>query len=96
MPPLDTPTHSTSCSSFWCLSSCALFFYSLPSLFFLAFLTRAREAAHALQPANRYTYIWIDDCWMLRDRTDKGMEADPTRFPHGIAWLADQIHGMGE
>jgi hypothetical protein len=42
-----------------------------------------------------YTYIWIDDCWMLRTRTEKGIEADPERFPHGIAWLAEQLHTMG-
>ena len=26
---------------------------------------------------------------------DGELQADPTRFPHGIAWLADQLHSMG-
>ena len=27
--------------------------------------------------------------------TSSQSKADPTRFPHGIKWLADQLHGMG-
>jgi YVTN family beta-propeller protein len=43
-----------------------------------------------------YNYVNLDDCWMASTRASDGqLQADPTRFPHGIAWLADQIHGMG-
>ena len=43
-----------------------------------------------------YNYINLDDCWMAPQRTADGeLQADPTRFPHGIAWLADQLHSMG-
>jgi hypothetical protein len=59
------------------------------------FLHVAREFVRLGLKEAGYTYIWIDDCWMLRTRTAKGIEADPTRFPHGIAWLAEQLHGMG-
>eukprot|EP00729_Bicosta_minor_P024890 gene24890-18785_t len=59
------------------------------------FLHVAREFVRLGLRDAGYNYIWIDDCWMLRKRTEKGMEADPKRFPHGIKWLAEQIHGMG-
>jgi len=43
-----------------------------------------------------YNYINLDDCWMAPQRAADGeLQADPTRFPHGIAWLADQLHSMG-
>ena len=42
-----------------------------------------------------YTYIYIDDCWMERERdASRGIQADRNRFPHGISWLADQLHEM--
>jgi alpha-galactosidase len=43
-----------------------------------------------------YNYVNLDDCWMAPTRASDGeLQADPTRFPHGIAWLAGQLHGMG-
>jgi alpha-galactosidase len=43
-----------------------------------------------------YQYVNIDDCWEASARAADGeLQADPTRFPHGIAWLADQVHAMG-
>jgi YVTN family beta-propeller protein len=43
-----------------------------------------------------YNYVNLDDCWMAPARASDGeLQADPTRFPHGIKWLADQIHAMG-
>jgi alpha-galactosidase len=43
-----------------------------------------------------YDYVNLDDCWMASTRAADGqLQADPTRFPHGIAWLADQLHAMG-
>lgn len=43
-----------------------------------------------------YNYVNLDDCWMAPTRASDGqLQADPTRFPHGIKWLADRLHGMG-
>jgi alpha-galactosidase len=43
-----------------------------------------------------YNYVNLDDCWMAPQRAADGeLQADPTRFPHGIAWLAGQLHSMG-
>lgn len=43
-----------------------------------------------------YRYLVIDDCWSLKERDEKGgLVADPDKFPHGMKWLADQIHEMG-
>src|SRR5579875_639203 len=43
-----------------------------------------------------YDYVNLDDCWMAGTRAADGqLQADPTRFPHGMAWLASQLHGMG-
>jgi alpha-galactosidase len=43
-----------------------------------------------------YDYVNLDDCWMAPQRAADGeLQADPTRFPHGIAWLAAQLHAMG-
>ncbi|KAM7534309.1 hypothetical protein Aperf_G00000106465 [Anoplocephala perfoliata] len=43
-----------------------------------------------------YRYVIIDDCWsaLQRDSDTHQLIADPARFPHGIKWLADQIHSM--
>jgi alpha-galactosidase len=46
--------------------------------------------------ADGYDYVNLDDCWMAPTRAADGeLQSDPTRFPNGIAWLADQIHAMG-
>jgi len=44
-----------------------------------------------------YNHVNIDDCWLNKaGRNANGsLEADPTRFPHGIKWLADYIHAKG-
>jgi alpha-galactosidase len=43
-----------------------------------------------------YRYVNLDDCWMAPQRAADGqLQADPTRFPHGIAWLAARLHAMG-
>ena len=35
-------------------------------------------------------------CWPAKDRDAKGrLVADPVRFPHGIKWLSDYVHGKG-
>jgi len=43
-----------------------------------------------------YNYINIDDCWQNSSRdTDGRLQPDRIRFPHGMKWLADQIHSRG-
>ena len=40
-----------------------------------------------------YTYMNLDDCWIADNRSSAGeVQADPTRFPHGMKWLADLAH----
>ncbi len=42
-----------------------------------------------------YEYVVIDDCWQV-SRDEKGdIVADKDKFPHGIKYLADYIHGKG-
>ncbi|KAK9313080.1 glycoside hydrolase superfamily [Lipomyces starkeyi] len=42
-----------------------------------------------------YQYIVLDDCWSL-GRDEKGnLQYDPAKFPHGMKYVADQLHSMG-
>ena len=59
-----------------------------------------REEARALVDTGLrdagYVYVDIDDCWQAPERTAAGaLQADPTRFPHGIKPLADYVHSLG-
>jgi alpha-N-acetylgalactosaminidase len=39
---------------------------------------------------------WSPDCWQNRSRdADGALQADSERFPHGIKWLADEMHKRG-
>ena len=43
-----------------------------------------------------YTYLSIDDCWLMKNRSADGqLVADPDRFPSGIKALADYMHERG-
>ncbi|MER5216768.1 hypothetical protein ABT063_41115 [Streptomyces sp. NPDC002838] len=43
-----------------------------------------------------YSYVVVDDCWQAPTRGRDGrLRAGPTRFPDGIAALAEEIHGLG-
>ncbi|MBP3227390.1 MAG: NPCBM/NEW2 domain-containing protein [Bacteroidaceae bacterium] len=44
-----------------------------------------------------YRYLCLDDWWhSSRERPDGGKpDYDHTKFPHGLAWLADSLHRMG-
>lgn len=43
-----------------------------------------------------YTYIVLDDGWMLRERDENGnLVPDPEKFPNGIKHLADWLHERG-
>jgi alpha-galactosidase len=59
-----------------------------------------RETADAMVRSGMrdagYRYLNIDDCWMAHERTASGeLQADPVRFPHGIAALARYVHARG-
>jgi alpha-galactosidase len=42
-----------------------------------------------------YQYVNIDDCWMSGRDSSGNLQADSSKFPSGIAALADYIHGKG-
>lgn len=43
-----------------------------------------------------YDTITIDDCWMAKKRNSDGtLAGDPQKFPHGIAWMGQQVHALG-
>lgn len=43
-----------------------------------------------------YEYLVIDDCWSLNERDEAGrLVADPEKFPHGMKYIADYVHGKG-
>ncbi|KAJ7041798.1 glycoside hydrolase family 27 protein [Mycena alexandri] len=43
-----------------------------------------------------YNYVNVDDCYSEKKRSEDGdIIADKTRFPSGMKWLTDQIHGLG-
>ena len=42
-----------------------------------------------------YTYINIDDCWHGERDKDGFIQVDASKFPHGMKFLADYLHGKG-
>ncbi|MGJ6980152.1 NPCBM/NEW2 domain-containing protein [Aestuariimicrobium soli] len=44
-----------------------------------------------------YDIVWLDGGWQApAPRGDDGLlRADPDRFPHGMAWLTEQLHALG-
>jgi alpha-galactosidase len=43
-----------------------------------------------------YQCVNLDDGWMAAERAANGeFVGDAAKFPHGIPWLADQIHALG-
>jgi alpha-galactosidase len=42
-----------------------------------------------------YEYVNIDDCWMSGRDSSGNLVADVSKFPSGIAALADYVHGKG-
>ncbi|EFA81837.1 putative alpha-N-acetylgalactosaminidase [Heterostelium album PN500] len=43
-----------------------------------------------------YEYVNLDDCWLAKERDAQGrLQADPIRFPDGIAPLAAYVHSLG-
>eukprot|EP00439_Symbiodinium_sp_Y106_P086311 s162_g32.t1 len=50
-------------------------------------VARAMKSSGLLESG--FEYIVIDDGW------GSPMQADPEKFPNGIKWLAEQLHGLG-
>ncbi|KAH8112695.1 alpha-galactosidase/alpha-n-acetylgalactosaminidase, partial [Phellopilus nigrolimitatus] len=42
-----------------------------------------------------YTYVVQDDCWSVGRNASGALTPDPSKFPHGIAYVADGLHQMG-
>lgn len=42
-----------------------------------------------------YNYVLQDDCWSAGRNSSGYLQADPTKFPHGMAYVADSLHSMG-
>ena len=62
--------------------------------------TQVREVADAMveqgMTALGYTYVNLDDCWSATNRSADGeLQPDTSRFPSGIAALADYVHSRG-
>ena len=56
------------------------------------FMSMADKMSSEGYHAAGYEYITIDDCWLSRTRDSHGkLQADPQRFPSGIAKLADYV-----
>ncbi|MEY9874255.1 alpha-galactosidase [Streptacidiphilus sp. MAP12-33] len=56
--------------------------------------------AHALVSSGLakkgYDTVTIDDCWMAQQRDANGeLVANPTLFPHGMAYVGQQLHKLG-
>ncbi|WP_370071621.1 NEW3 domain-containing protein [Streptacidiphilus sp. MAP5-3] len=58
------------------------------------------DNAHALVTTGLakkgFNTVTIDDCWMAPNRDAKGnLVANPTEFPHGMAYIGQQLHKLG-
>ena len=42
-----------------------------------------------------YYYIVLDDCWSSGRTANGTLQADTTKFPNGMKYVADQIHALG-
>jgi len=44
-----------------------------------------------------YEYVSIDDCWASKTRDPKTNQlvGDPERFPHGMAYIGEELHKLG-
>src|SRR5690606_15047431 len=42
-----------------------------------------------------YTYVNIDDTWMKAGRESGRLTPDASKFPNGMAALADYVHSLG-
>lgn len=59
-------------------------------------LTQAQALVDSGLADAGYTYVNLDDGWAYAVRDDNGcLQPNSMKFPSGMPWLADQIHGMG-
>ncbi|MEU9121526.1 glycoside hydrolase family 27 protein [Streptomyces sp. NPDC048506] len=59
-------------------------------------LDNARALVRTGLARRGYNTVTVDDCWMGRQRGPKGeLVPDPAKFPHGLAYLGQQLHRMG-
>ena len=59
-------------------------------------LQQAKELVSSGLAAAGYIYVNLDDGWMAAKRTSSGaLTWNSARFPHGIPWLAAQVHSLG-
>ncbi len=59
-------------------------------------LTQARALVSSGLAAKGYDTVTTDDCWLAPSRDASGnLQADPTKFPDGMAYLGQQLHAMG-
>ncbi|GEM_PF-168217 len=42
-----------------------------------------------------YQYVDVDDCWQISRDTNGVIVPDPSKFPHGMASLANYVHSLG-
>ena len=42
-----------------------------------------------------YNYVILDDCWATSRGSNGSIMPNMTRFPNGMAAVADAMHGMG-
>ncbi|KAL9088734.1 MAG: hypothetical protein Q9165_006043 [Trypethelium subeluteriae] len=42
-----------------------------------------------------YDYIVLDDCWSIGRNSTGYLVANPEKFPNGMKYIADKLHGMG-
>ena len=59
-------------------------------------LSQAKALVSSGLTKKGYDTITIDDCWMAKKRNSDGtLAGDPQKFPHGMAWMGQQVHALG-
>lgn len=59
-------------------------------------LDNARALVRTGLAKRGYRTVTVDDCWMGKQRGPKGeLVPDAAKFPHGMAYLGQQLHQMG-
>lgn len=43
-----------------------------------------------------YEYVVLDDCWSEGRNSSGYLVANSIKFPHGMKYIADTLHGMGK
>ena len=56
--------------------------------------TAEKIVSYGLRDAG-YQYVILDDCWSAGRSSNGTLQANTTKFPDGMAHVADQLHGMG-